>query len=434
MIAAAALPLLVAAVWATLRGIEAAGLTEGPGLEHAWLWAPVGALLVVQTVLFACERPHRAKASTTDAWHVAVVVPVFNEDRAYLRAALTALAAQTRRPDAVHVVDDGSVHDYTEVRAWWTDHARAAGIRTTWQRTANRGKRHAQAQALKEAGNPDIVVTVDSDAKLAHDALHEILQPFADPRVQGCAGLVLAANHRSTLLSRFTDLYFVANQLVDRSALSPLGAVMVSPGSLAAYRASVLTDNLHTYLTERFLGRQVQFSDDSLLTLFALLKGRVVQQPTAIVLTAMPERPGHHLRQYLRWMRGSTIRSLWRARYLPLTHPAFVAQVLRWFLQLLCTGAICWLAVLHLRHSTTPSPWLIAVPLALGYAQALRYLTVRRDDETPEYQLVTWLLTPLALLWAGTVLRAVRWYAIATCGNTDWGTRAAGPEVSLAPS
>ncbi|MEU9609328.1 hypothetical protein [Streptomyces sp. NPDC048057] len=203
----------------------------------------------------------------------------------------------------------------------------------------------------------------------------------------------------------------------------------MSPGSLAAYRAAVLTDNLDTYLTERFLGRRVQFSDDSLLTLFALLRGRVVQQPTAVVLTAMPERPGHHLR----WIRGSTIRSLWRARYLPLSHPAFVVQVLRWFRQLLCTGAICWLVVLHLRHGTAPSPWLIAVPLALGYAQALRYLTVRRDDETSTYQIATWLLTPLALLWAGTVLRAVRWYAIATCGNTNWGTRAAGPEVSLTP-
>ncbi|MEU9609329.1 glycosyltransferase [Streptomyces sp. NPDC048057] len=175
----------------------------------------------MQTVLFACERPHRAQQSATESWHVAVLMPVYNEDPAYLRAALTALAAQTRRPDAVHVVDDGSAHDYTEVRTWWTEHARAADIRTTWQRTANQGKRHAQAQALKRAGTPDIVVTVDSDAKLAHDAIDEILQPFADPRVQGCAGLVLAANHRNTLLSRFTDLYFVANQLVDRSALSP---------------------------------------------------------------------------------------------------------------------------------------------------------------------------------------------------------------------
>ncbi|MGW1146740.1 glycosyltransferase [Streptomyces sp. NPDC002454] len=431
LLAAAALPLVVAGVWAAVRSLEAAAVIDGPGWSHAWLWGPVGGILLLQSVLYACERPHRAAASATASLRVAVLVPVYNEDPAYLRATLTALAAQTRRPDAVHLVDDGSAHDYADLRTWWTAHAREAGIRTTWQRTPNRGKRHAQALALTEAGNPDVIVTVDSDATLVREAIHEVLQPFADPRVQGCAGLVLAANHRATFLSRVTDLYFVANQLVDRSALSPLGAVMVAPGSLAAYRTPVLRDNLDAYLTERFLGRPVQFSDDSLLTLFALLKGRVVQQSSAIALTAMPERTGHHLRQYLRWMRGSTIRSLWRSRYLPLTHPAYLAQLLRWFLQLVCTGAIVWLAALHALHGSAPSPWVLAVPLALGYAQALRYLTVRRDDETTAHQVGTWLLTPVALLWAATVLRCVRWYAVLTCARTRWGTRADGPEVAL---
>jgi hyaluronan synthase len=431
LLAAAALPLIAAGIWAAVRGLQAAGVLDGPGWAHAWLWGPVGGLLILQSVLYACERPHRGDPAATADLRVAVLVPVYNEDPAYLRSALAALAAQTRRPDAVHVVDDGSAHDYAELRSWWTRHAGEAGIRTTWERTPNRGKRHAQVRALAAAGGPDIVVTVDSDATLARDALAEVLRPFADPRVQGCSGLVIAANHRAGLLSRVTDLYFVANQLVDRSSLSPLGAVMVAPGSLAAYRAGVLAENVDTYLGETFLGRPVQFSDDSLLTLFALLRGRVVQQPTAVVLTAMPERAGHHLRQYLRWMRGSTIRSLWRTRYLPLTHPAFAAQLLRWFLQLLCTGALVWLVAHHTVTGSTPSPWLLTVPLALGYAQALRYLTVRRDDESLAYRTGTWLLTPLALLWAGTVLRAVRWYAVATCGRTRWGTRADGPEVVL---
>lgn len=65
------------------------------------------------------------------------------------------------------------------------------------------------------------------------------------------------------------------------------------------------------------MSRPVTFSDDSLLTLYALVRGRVVQQPTAVVFTAMPEELGHHLRQYLRWMRGSSLRSRWRVRYLP---------------------------------------------------------------------------------------------------------------------
>ncbi|MFJ7423014.1 glycosyltransferase [Streptomyces uncialis] len=435
LLLAATLALLVIGAWAAVRGLEAGGvLGDRDDGRTVLLWAPVALLLILQSVLYACERPHRADAAgqhALDELRIAVLVPVYNEDPAYLRAALTALAAQSRRPDAVHIVDDGSDDGCPAVAKWWTRHAAEAGIRTTWQRTPNQGKRHAQVTALREAGDADIIVTVDSDACLAADALGEVLQPFADPRVQGSAGLVVAANHRATLLTRVTDLYFVANQLVDRSALSPLGAVMVAPGSLAAYRAPVLRDNLAAYLGETFMGRPVHFSDDSLLTLFALLRGRVVQQPSAVVLTAMPERTGHHLRQYLRWMRGSTIRSLWRARHLPLTHPAYIAQLLRWFLQIVCTGALCWMAVLHLRHDIGFSPWLATVPLLIGYAQALRYLTVRRSDETLAHQTVTWLLTPLALLWAWTVLRAVRWYATLTCGRTRWGTRASGPEVVL---
>ncbi|MEV3875109.1 glycosyltransferase family 2 protein [Streptomyces sp. NPDC049906] len=215
LLAAAALPLVVAGVWAAVRSLEAAAVIDGPGWSHAWLWGPVGGILLLQSVLYACERPHRAAASATASLRVAVLVPVYNEDPAYLRATLTALAAQTRRPDAVHLVDDGSAHDYADLRTWWTAHAREAGIRTTWQRTPNRGKRHAQALAL------------------------------------------------------------------------------------------------------------------------------------------------------------------------------------------------------------------------LGYAQALRYLTVRRDDETTAHQVGTWLLTPVALLWAATVLRCVRWYAVLTCARTRWGTRADGPEVAL---
>lgn len=39
-------------------------------------------------------------------------------------------------------------------------------------------------------------------------------------------------------------------------------------------------------------------------------------------------------------------------------------------------------------------------------------------------QLATWALAPVAALWAFFVLRPVRWYAMATCLRTGWGTRA----------
>ena len=43
--------------------------------------------------------------------NVAVVIPVYNEDVPVLRRTLLSLLAQTRTPQSVHVIDDGSPSD-----------------------------------------------------------------------------------------------------------------------------------------------------------------------------------------------------------------------------------------------------------------------------------------------------------------------------------
>ena len=62
------------------------------------------------------------------------------------------------------------------------------------------------------------------------EALHEIVQPFSDPRVMSVAGVILAINNRENLLARVTDVIFVGQQLIDRSFMSRLGSVMVNSG------------------------------------------------------------------------------------------------------------------------------------------------------------------------------------------------------------
>ncbi len=433
----ATVALMVCAAAAAVYGLRLTGRLPGAGYAPlAWLWLPVLALLIGQTALYCGSRPHRARPDqqpALDRLHTTVLVPVYNEDEGYLRATLSSLLAQSRWPHCVHVVDDGSTQPYPGVQQWWLAAARTAGVDASWTRTDNRGKRHAQVTAAAHCPHAQILVTVDSDAQLAPDALHELLQPFADARVQAVAGLVLASNNRRGVLSRMTDLWYTTMQLVDRSALSALGAVLVSSGSLAAYRAEILRDHTPSYLGETFLGRPVTFSDDSLLTLFALTRGRVVQQTSAVVFTAMPEKVGHHVRQYVRWMRGSTIRSLWRARHLPLSHPAYAAQLARWLQQATYTAALAYLTAVHLRQQQPPSPLLLAVPFLVTASQTLRYLTIRRDDEPLRSQIATFALTPLALLWSWTVLRPARWYATVTCARTGWGTRTGGPEVTLTP-
>ncbi|MFF7198243.1 glycosyltransferase [Streptomyces sp. NPDC008079] len=429
---AAALTLTVLSGW-TAEHVMHTLHTDGLGL----VWLTTFVLLVTQTLLYHFELPYKITPriqKQLDALHVSIILPAYNEDPGYLRMGLQSFLRQTRPPDSVHVVDDGSkTTDYADVRTWWLEQAAKAGIHTTWSRTPNQGKRHAQVHGVRQAnGAADIFITVDSDSCLAPDAVRQVLIPFSRPKVQSVAGIVIATNHRVNLITRITDLWFVTGQLVDRSAMSAMGSVLVNSGPLAAYRAAVIQDNLDSYLNETFFGRPVMFSDDSLLTLYALLRGRTVQQPSAIVFSAMPEKTGHLLRMYLRWMRGSTIRSIWRLRYLPVTSFAYWAHLMRWAQMILSTVVLVWLlAVAPATTHQSPPLLILVIPFVIGWAQGLRYLSIFRSDERMRSRTATWFMMPLAVLWAWTVLRAMRWYGMATCARTGWGTRQNGAEVSL---
>ncbi|WP_323377566.1 glycosyltransferase family 2 protein [Streptomyces sp. RB17] len=460
--------LIGAAVWAAQHALALSQVKDHTGSRMLAVWVSLFTLLMIQTFLYHLERPRRLTpraARQLKELHVSILVPVFNEDPGYLRLGLQSFLHQTRLPDSVHVVDDGSTStDYAELRDWWCLEAHRLGIETTWQRVPNGGKRHAQANGVRVSPYADIYVTVDSDSCLAPNALEQLITPFTRRKVQAVAGIVLATNNRGPqrpqlrrpdgarmpwpsratklagwrgqqCFARVTDLWLVTSQLVDRSGQSALGSVLVNSGPLAAYRADVVRDNLESYLNETFMGRPVMLSDDSMLTLYAALRGPTVQQPSAVVFTAMPEKWSHFSRMYLRWMRGSTIRSIWRMRYLPLHRPAYWLHLLRWFEMILGQLVLAWLLIVEpLRYHNAPTLAMLAIPFLIGWAQGLRYLGVIRSDERIRSRAVTWLMTPIAILMGWTVLRVLHWYGMATCAKTGWGTRQNGAEVSLEPS
>lgn len=408
-------------VWAVLNGRNESG--------YVWVFLFTFAMLAWQLSLCFFERPFKGGFNNHD--HVTVLVPVYNEDPAGLRACLVSMIKQTRQPNEIHVTDDGSTSsDYAGIRDWFMDAALEAGIYPSWVRTDNKGKRHAQAVGVRNSPESTVYVTVDSDAILDARALEEGLKPFEKRRVQSVAGIVLATNNRKNLLARLTDLWFVSGQLVDRSSMSAARSVLVNSGSLALYRAPILQNNLVGYLNETFFGRHVPFSDDSLLTLYSRLRGDTVQQPTAFSFSMMPERLSHHFRQQLRWMRGSFIRSWWRAKYLPLTGYAYWIHFFRWTQFAVSSSVFLVLFIYQPLTDHTLVPALVLIPILVGYGQSLRYLAVRRSDEAGWSQLLTFALSPITSLWVYLVLRPLRWYAIATCWRTGWGTRES-VEVSL---
>jgi glycosyltransferase involved in cell wall biosynthesis len=90
---------------------------------------------------------------------MAVVVPVFNRAHTVLKT-LTSIANQTRQPDTVIIIDDGSVDGTHEtVRDW----DKTTNLKSRMIRTENRGAGAARNLGLLHAGENTLIAFVDSD-------------------------------------------------------------------------------------------------------------------------------------------------------------------------------------------------------------------------------------------------------------------------------
>lgn len=395
------------------------------------IWTVTFALSILQMILSWRDTPRTTtpwEQARLDRMRVTVNIPVYNEDPLLLDRALYALFAQTRLPNRVQVVDDGSSTDYRYVRRYW-ERNHPSRVSFSWVRQPNQGKRHAQAYTFR--GDPaDIFITLDSDTALERNAIAEGLKPFADHRVQSVAGLELAYNQNVNWLTRINGLRQLAWQLGACSAQSVMGNVLVNRGTYALYRAVVIRENLGAYLSENFFGANVRFGDDSLLTTYSLGRGKTVQQPSAIQLTMYPENLDHHLRQWTRWMRSSTIRTFWRIRHLPLHSYGWWTTVVNlWLFFASTVASVAAIVMWPVGHEFIIDA--LAAPVLWMYLSCVRTFIVKRSDETLADQLDSFVLVPVSFAWLLAVLKPLRIWGMSTCRRTGWGTRAK-VEVGLA--
>jgi hyaluronan synthase len=394
------------------------------------IWTVIFAAIAVQWLLSWLERPYTVtlqQQARLDRMRVTVTVPCYNEDPEILDRTVFALMAQTRLPNRVQVVDDGSDVDYDEVRRWWEYH-HPPPVDFSWVRQANAGKKMAHARTFA-GDDADIFVTVDSDTALERNAIEEGLKPFADRRVQSVAGIELAFNHDQSLLVKLKSVNTLVWQFITCSAQNVAGgSVLVNRGTFALYRGSLIRDTLSAYVGETFFGHHVLIGDDSMLTTFALGRGRAVQQPTAACFAMYPETFSHTMRQWVRWMRGSTIRNFWRIRYLPLWSWGWWFTVLPtwWFLAFVALLAAI-ISDWQQAHGFAIS--VLWVGALWGWTVGVRMFSVRRSDQRLLDRLEAYFLIPFAMAWMTIVLRPMRLYGMATCLRQGWVTRAGGVEV-----
>lgn len=413
------------------HGIFAAGVWPGVVLLSGTM--PAFAFRAFNWVLAWFDRPAQADPEAQrllSGLHVTVAVPAYNEDPALLDRCLYALVNQTRPPQLIWVVDDGSTENYTALREYWV-RPWPTGTRIRWSHQHNQGKRRAHSVVFGGIPEADIFVTVDSDTTLDLRALEEGLKPFQDQKVMSVAGIELGFNSFTNFLTRMQWSLAATAQAVIGAAWSVAGDMYTNRGPFALYRAEMIRKILPAYRDEFFLGRRITLGDDSLLALCASHYGKSVQQLTAFGLTMWPENLSHHLRQRVRWARGRTIRNFWRIRYRPISSYCFWFTVtsLSPFLQpVLALGIlIAWWPL------TEPSIGrLILIGEILSVPNALRALCFRRSDETLADRILLLAIRPLASAWGLIVLsRAVRLWGTITFLRQGWTTRQEGPELVM---
>lgn len=363
---------------------------------------------------------------------ITVVVPLCNEDPEVFGQLLGSVLAQTRLPHRIHIVDNGSSTDACrqvyDSYVWPLD---SLGIEREYTTVGPIGKRAAQVIAFDADPKADLFVTLDSDTVLDTRALEEGMYPFSDPEVTSVAGLLLSLNQGKNLLTRLIDVSYVTSFLNGRASWSRLGSVVVNCGGLAVYRADVVRKYREKYLNQKIWGRPVRFGDDRMLTCYALLEGRTVIQERSIGYTLQPENLWHLTRQRIRWWRSFFWGGGWLIQTFPLKKPAFWLVLTQFINFSLYSVAIPYVLIFHpldTHHLLWPFLGYLAI---LSYIRSIRYLLVRRPDQSIWSQWLNYLMSPLAsglMLYLATVLQYV---GLFTFLKTGWGTRQQGVEVGV---
>jgi len=119
---------------------------------------------------------------------VAVTIGAYNEEK-YLARLLDALHRQTRPPEEIVIVDDGSTDGTAEIAADYA--ARHAHIRLIRQKNA--GPAAARNRAWR-AAKSDICIFTDGDCVPEPDWIERLLPPFSDASVAAVAGTYRTLN------------------------------------------------------------------------------------------------------------------------------------------------------------------------------------------------------------------------------------------------
>ncbi|MEU9141886.1 glycosyltransferase [Streptomyces sp. NPDC048404] len=303
------------------RKVTGATLYEGKALVYAvavaeWVVPALSWFLVVVGVavmgrfammLVLARRHHRQRNrgrgrggkfswGPTVTRPVTVIVPAYNEKECIANT-LRSLARSTH-PIEIIVVDDGSEDNTSEI----AESLGMPNVRVI--RQANAGKPAALNNGVRNARH-DIVVMMDGDTVFEPDAVHQLVQPFADPEIGAVAGNAKVGN-RDTVIGAWQHIEYVMGFNLDRRMYDLLRCMPTIPGAIGAFRRKAVLE----------VGGMSEdtLAEDTDITIAMHRAGwRVVYQEHAKAWTEAPGSLKQLWSQRYRWSYG-TMQALWKHR------------------------------------------------------------------------------------------------------------------------
>ena len=287
-----------------------------------YLYSIITAVYILTRYLFgSLYKPMPVDPDYTPG--VSVIIPCFNEEE-WIEKTIRCCLDQDYPMDKLEII---IVNDHSTDRSKQVifeaiksiygedDHFNIRQRVKYIERVENQGKREAMARGARHA-NHDLLVFVDSDSFLAHDAIRQLVQPMKNPKIGGVSGRTDVANTYTNAITKMQAVrYYIAFRVM-KAAESYFDAVTCLSGPLACYRKSIVMDNLDAWLNQKFLGQRATFGDDRSMTNFILKNNRTVYQDTAICSTIVPNTQKMLLKQQMRWKRSWLRESVIAARFI----------------------------------------------------------------------------------------------------------------------
>lgn len=219
---------------------------------------------------------------------ISILIPCHNEEKS-IKSTIESCLNQSRKPDEILVVNDGSTDRTAEILASFKDQIKVVTIA---QATGN--KSHAQEYGLTFVGG-DIFIATDGDTVLDKDFVKYVEEDFQDASITAVAGYVRSMPYNWLTACRAFE--YAVGQNLHKLAQHYINFLFVIPGAAGAFRTKDFFKHItfeHDTLTE-----------DLDFTYRLHRKGlRVFYDRRIVVFTQDPVTLPAYINQMRRWFGG----------------------------------------------------------------------------------------------------------------------------------